>query len=129
MNKMSQPILKHDGVKLVNMDVPVNLYYTTEHKTYHAAVILNHKSYTASDAASYDGAIAALKIDIISDLSLKEKLDLRICDCEAADNTQTYREFIVESETAFGMQHSDLDTMGDTELVQYLEFLGSLWDK
>lgn len=61
---------------------------------------------------------------------IKNNLDKRICDCvENASNTQTYREFIRESENAFEIWHEDLDKMTDEELTRYLEHLGDLWDK
>lgn len=60
----------------------------------------------------------------------KERLDKRICDIQKyAKNTQTYREFIVESEKEFGMEHRDLDGMTDENLNEYLEFLDYLWGK
>lgn len=59
----------------------------------------------------------------------KANLDKRICDCEDNDNTQTYREFIRESENAFVMGHYDIDKMGDKELNEHIEFLDYLWDK
>lgn len=41
---------------------------------------------------------------------LKENLDKRICDCEqGCTNTQTYREYIRESEEEFFVGHADLD--------------------
>ena len=40
-------------------------------------------------------------------INLKENLDKRICDCEeGAENTETYREFIVVSENEFGIEGS-----------------------
>lgn len=61
---------------------------------------------------------------------LKEKLDKRICDCETgAGNTQTYREFIIESEKEFEIGHSNLDLMSEEKLQSYLDFLNELWSK
>jgi hypothetical protein len=60
----------------------------------------------------------------------KSELDLRICDCkEGVENTQTYREFIEESEKEFGMQRMPIDDLGDEELNVYFEFLDYLWEK
>lgn len=60
----------------------------------------------------------------------KENLDKRICDCEEeAQNTETYREFIKDSEDTFGMECSDIDKMGEAELENYFYFLCELWNK
>lgn len=59
----------------------------------------------------------------------KSNLDKRICDCEDCKNTQTYREFIRESEKAFVIGNANIDGMLDKELNEYIEFLDSLWDK
>ncbi|HBG1028881.1 TPA: hypothetical protein KPG21_003732 [Clostridioides difficile] len=57
----------------------------------------------------------------------KEDLDKKICDVEIeADNTQTYREFIVEAEEEIGTGSADLDNMTDEELTVYLDFLDEL---
>ena len=62
--------------------------------------------------------------------SLKESLDKRICDIEEeTGNIQTYREFIKESEEAFGLEFLDLDSMSEEELWNYLNFLDELWCK
>lgn len=61
---------------------------------------------------------------------LKENLDKRICDCEEGiENTQTYREFIRESEDEFEIEHSNLDLMKEEELQNYLDFMDELWCK
>lgn len=60
---------------------------------------------------------------------IKENLDKRICDCENATNTQTYREFIMESELEFEIEHSNLDLMSEKELENYLHFMDELWNK
>lgn len=61
---------------------------------------------------------------------LKEKLDKRICDCEkGVKNTQTYREFIRESEDEFEIEHSNLDLMEEEKLQNYLDFMDELWCK
>lgn len=60
----------------------------------------------------------------------KQNLDKRICDVESnAKNTQTYREFIRESEIEFGMGEEPIDMYGDLDLEEYLEELNGLWDK
>ena len=60
----------------------------------------------------------------------KEILNKRICDVETdAENTQTYLEFIRESEDQFGMIDKDLNNLSDDELNEYFEFLCYLWDK
>ena len=61
---------------------------------------------------------------------LKENLDKRICDVEQGfTNTQTYREFIRQSEQEFGMKEAPIDKMTDEALNEYIEFLDYLWDK
>lgn len=63
-------------------------------------------------------------------MSLKENLDKRICDCiKGAMNTQTYREFIRESEEEFGIEPSNLDAISEEELENYLDFMDDLWLK
>jgi hypothetical protein len=60
----------------------------------------------------------------------KEDLDKRICDVEeGVTNTQTYMEFIQESENEFEMEPQDLDSMTYEELNKYLDFLDYLWTK
>lgn len=60
----------------------------------------------------------------------KEQLDTRICNVEKnAGNTQTYREFIVDSENDFDLEIKDLDNMSDEELNKYINFLDYLWTK
>lgn len=60
----------------------------------------------------------------------KENLDKRICDIEiGTTNTQTYREFIIESENEFEIEHKDLDFMNESDLNRYLDFLDELWYK
>jgi len=62
-------------------------------------------------------------------LNDKEILDERICDIEGGRNTQTYREFIRESEKEFGYEHMDLENMTDEELNDWVEHLDYLWTK
>lgn len=59
----------------------------------------------------------------------KENLDKRICDCEECSNTQTYREFIRESEKTFELEEQNLDGMSESSLISYFEFLDYLWEK
>lgn len=56
-------------------------------------------------------------------------LDKRICDCEKCENTQTYREYIRESEKELGIEQSNLDSLSDEELQSNLDFLDYLWEK
>ena len=61
---------------------------------------------------------------------LKENLDKRICDVEQGfTNTQTYREFIRQSEQEFGMKEAPINKITDKALDEYIEFLDYLWDK
>ena len=61
---------------------------------------------------------------------LKSNLDKRICDIElSAVNTQTYREFIRESEEEFEIAPADLDSMDEKQLENYVDFLDDLWLK
>ena len=63
-------------------------------------------------------------------LITKADLDTRICDLEPeAQNIQTYREFIRESEMQFDMTSQDLDNMSDKFLNDYIGFLDHLWTK
>lgn len=59
----------------------------------------------------------------------KSILDKRICDVEGVENTQTYREFIRESEEEFELEQMDLDNMSDENLTEYINFLDYLWIK
>jgi hypothetical protein len=59
----------------------------------------------------------------------KENLDKRICDVEGSANEETFREFIRNSEEEFGMEHRNLDNLGDEKLNEYLEFIDYLWNK
>lgn len=59
----------------------------------------------------------------------KSILDKRICDVEGFENTQTYREFIRESEQEFELEKMDLDNMLDKNLTEYVDFLDYLWTK
>jgi arsenate reductase-like glutaredoxin family protein len=60
----------------------------------------------------------------------KENLDMRICDVEPeCENTQTYREYIRESEAEFGFTEILLEELTDKELKFYLAELDYLWTK
>lgn len=60
----------------------------------------------------------------------KDHLDMRICDVEKeTTNTETYREFIRNSEQEFGMKKLDIDNMTDKELITYIEAIDYLWTK
>jgi hypothetical protein len=59
----------------------------------------------------------------------KDILNVRICDLEHTANTQTYREFVRESEEEFGLIEMDLESIDDYLLEQYLAFLDDLWLK
>lgn len=62
--------------------------------------------------------------------STKENLDKRICDVhEFAQNTETFREFIRNSEEFFGMHPREIDSMSEEDLNGYINFLDYLWDK
>jgi hypothetical protein len=63
-------------------------------------------------------------------MTSKLNLDKRICDIETeSENTQTYREFIRESEEEFGMCAEPIDQYSDTDLQEYLEELDYLREK
>lgn len=59
----------------------------------------------------------------------KSILDKRIRDVEGGANTQTYREYIRDSEEEFGLEKMDLDNMLDKNLTEYIDFLDYLWTK
>lgn len=60
----------------------------------------------------------------------KADLDKRICDVvEGAENTQTYRQFIRESEKEFEMAPEPIDSYPDDELNMYVMELDYLWEK
>lgn len=59
-----------------------------------------------------------------------KQLDVKICDVVSeAFNTQTYREFIRETEETFGLAPRNLDSMSDEQLNNYLDFMDELWSK
>ena len=53
-------------------------------------------------------------------------LDKRICDVTGGTSTQTYREFIRESEEGFNMASEPIDRYPDDELNMYLTELNYL---
>jgi hypothetical protein len=62
----------------------------------------------------------------------KEHLDVRICDFyedEAAVNTETFREYIRNTELHFGVKQENLEEMDDKKLNYYLSFLDYLYEK
>lgn len=57
-------------------------------------------------------------------------LDVPIKDLyEDADNPQTIREFIRETEEEFGLEPADLDSLKPHQLKAYLDFMDELWFK
>ncbi|MGL5713367.1 MAG: hypothetical protein ACRCX2_10140 [Paraclostridium sp.] len=63
-------------------------------------------------------------------INLKKYLDKRICDVETdAENTQTYREFILEGIEEFSLESHDLDKMHNNQLNELMEFIDYLWEK
>lgn len=65
-------------------------------------------------------------------LGIKENLDTRICDYYIEDNVtneQTFREFIIEAENSFNIEHEYIDNMNDKQILEYIEFLDYLYDK
>lgn len=60
----------------------------------------------------------------------KFKLDVPINELyEDADNPQTFREFIQETEEEFGLAPADLDSMSPGQLGAYIDFMDELWSK
>ena len=60
----------------------------------------------------------------------KTNLDKKICDCEkSSENTQTYREYIRETEEMVGMSSEPIDLYSNEELEYYLEELDYYWEK
>ena len=58
-----------------------------------------------------------------------DMIDKRICDCEDCSNTQTYREFIVESYLEFGLGAPTLDQLKDDDLDRLIDFCDDLYMK
>lgn len=60
----------------------------------------------------------------------KDLLNKRICDVEkGTSNTQTYLEFIRESEKYFDLKRMSVESYSDEMLNKYFEFLDYLWEK
>lgn len=53
----------------------------------------------------------------------KEDLD------KPVNDNETLREYIKNSENELGMDPSEIDTMKDSELNEYIEFIDYLWTK
>ena len=58
-----------------------------------------------------------------------EDLDKRICDMEDCENTQTWREYIRETEEEFELYPMNLNDIRDWALEEYIDLLDELWDK
>ena len=58
-----------------------------------------------------------------------EILDKRICDVEGGNNTETYREFIRESEKEFCLYLGNIDKCDDDTLTALINWLDDLWGK
>ena len=58
-----------------------------------------------------------------------DMIDKRICDCEDCSNTQTYRDFIMESYLEFGCGIPDLEQLKDDDLDRLIDFCDDLWMK
>lgn len=56
-------------------------------------------------------------------------LDKRICDMKDCENTQTWREYIRETEEEFELYPMNLNDIRDWALEEYIDFLDELWDK
>lgn len=72
------------------------------------------------------------ELDIIEERvkNNNEFLNTRICDAvDGAKNTQTYLEFIRESEDTFGMNHKKFEAYTIKEIKDYINFLDELWNK
>lgn len=63
----------------------------------------------------------------------KEHLDMQICEfynyVDEFLNTETFREYIQNTEKEFGLTPADLENMSDKKLNNYLDFLDDLWTK
>ena len=58
-----------------------------------------------------------------------QDLDTPLSELFGCENTETPREFIVNSEKEFGMCHRDLDVMDEDTLNHHFYFLNELWNK
>jgi hypothetical protein len=63
----------------------------------------------------------------------KDQLDTQICDfynyVDDVTNTETFREYIQNTEIEFDLIPMNLDGMSDKQLNEYLDFLDYLWEK
>lgn len=61
---------------------------------------------------------------------VKTDLDKRICDVEiSASNTETYREYIANSENELGIKHNYVDNMDEVSLNAYIKWIDEMWNK
>lgn len=61
-------------------------------------------------------------------MNIKNNLDNRICDCEPdAENTETYRGYIINTFKTLGMEEPNLDNYTNEELKQCLSICNDLW--
>lgn len=57
-------------------------------------------------------------------------LNKRICDCiKDSSNTETWLEFIRNSEKVFGLDSADVEKMSDEKLNSYVDFIDDLWSR
>ena len=56
-------------------------------------------------------------------------LDKRICDVEGGSNTETYRDFIRNSEKEFGLHLGNIDKCSDETITALINWLDDLWSK
>lgn len=67
---------------------------------------------------------------MLYEIKLKDVLDKRICDIEKdTTNTQTYRDFIRETEKEFQLKSFNINLMKEDELRNYLDLMDELWSK
>lgn len=63
----------------------------------------------------------------MSKVDIKEFLNMRICDIENCEDTQTWNEFITETEKEFGLKHIEIKSFD--HFNWYINFLDELWYK
>jgi len=60
----------------------------------------------------------------------RANLDKRICDViPSATNTETYREFVFNTEEEFGLGHENLEEFTDEQLEIHMDVCDEIWDK
>ena len=60
----------------------------------------------------------------------RKNLDNRICDVvKGATNTETYREFIWNTEEEYGLGHENLDELTDEQLEIHMDVCDEIWSK